>query len=105
MSAPCAPLCVSVALLSPYITPAFQWLNMLFMDPDRSDSLTRAMVGLLGDLSETFPNGQLREFLVQEWVDKLVRQARTDRHSSGSTKEVAKWARVAIKLQINGGTG
>lgn len=79
--------------LFPYMNAIFQYIAMLSMDQiNRSESLTRALVGLLGDLADTY-GGQIKVYLSQEWVPQLLREARTSRHYGSSTKETARWTK------------
>lgn len=88
----------------------FQFLQAIALDPHRSDSLTRAVIGLLGyvlhvlidifhftnflysDLADAF-GGQLKQFFQVDWVPHLLREARTSRHYGTTTKETARWAK------------
>lgn len=48
------------------------------------------------DLAETFET-QLKNFFVQDWVNQLLRDARTSRHYGPSTKDTSRWAKEMIK--------
>jgi len=87
---------VLAPLLLPELPAVFEFLHAIAIDQNRTDSLTRSMIGLLGDLAETFV-GQLKTFFMQEWVTALLREARTSRHYGSSTKETARWAKEMIK--------
>lgn len=84
------------ALLLPFLPHVFDFMHLIAADPNRTDSLTRSVIGLLGDLAETF-EGQLKAFFQQEWVPTLLREARTSRHYTQTTKETARWAKEMIK--------
>ena len=43
--------------------------------------------------------GQLKSFFSSPWIDSLIKEVRSNRDSKGS-KEIAKWARESIKLQL-----
>ncbi|CAO3618140.1 unnamed protein product [Mucor fragilis] len=83
-------------MLLPFLPHVFDFMHLIAADPNRTDSLTRSVIGLLGDLAETF-EGQLKAFFLQEWVPTLLREARTSRHYTQTTKETARWAKEMIK--------
>ncbi|CAK7274548.1 karyopherin Kap95 [Sporothrix epigloea] len=91
-------------VLQPYVQPIFQLLNVISNDGNRSEALMRSAMGVIGDLAEAFPNGQLSEALRQEWVLRLVKETRTNRDYSQRTIETARWARELVKRQIGGTT-
>lgn len=64
----------------------------MLTDQDRTEAILRSAIGLLGDLAEAFPNGQLKEPLSSSWVADLLKAGRTKMGGS-ETKKVAKWAR------------
>lgn len=68
------------------------FVNLALLDGERTEAILRAAVGLLGDLAEAFPNGQLRAQLQSEWVTNAVKTCRT-RSQSAESKNVAKWAK------------
>ncbi|KAI8976845.1 armadillo-type protein [Pilobolus umbonatus] len=80
------------SLLLPYLANVFEFIHSIAVDQNRTDSLTRSIIGLLGDLAETF-EGQLKALFIQEWIPALLREARTSRHFNSSTKETARWAK------------
>ncbi|KAG2226727.1 hypothetical protein INT45_001074, partial [Circinella minor] len=79
-------------VLLSYMQGVFHFMNALAVDPNRSDSLTRALIGLLGDLADAF-GGQIKQLLQADWIPLLLREARTSRHYGTSTKETARWAK------------
>lgn len=79
-------------VLLPYIADIFTFLHLALTDQDRTESILRSAIGLLGDLAEAFPNGQLKEPLSSPWVGELLRAGRT-KMGGAETKKVAKWAR------------
>jgi len=60
------------------------------------ETLTRGVVGLLGDLAAAFPNGELKPLLGQPWILSLIKSARS-RLNGSETRRVAAWAREQIK--------
>ncbi|KAI7907779.1 armadillo-type protein [Cokeromyces recurvatus] len=79
-------------MLLPFLPHVFDFIHFIATDPNRNDSLVRSIIGLLGDLAETF-EGQLKQFFMQDWITALLREARTSRHYSSSTKETSRWAK------------
>lgn len=54
--------------------------------------MAKSAFGLLGDLADSFPNGQIKQLLLQEWITSELRNRR------GMTSEVKKtmrWAKEA----------
>jgi importin subunit beta-1 len=50
----------------------------------------RSSFGLIGDLADTFPNGQLKPLLLQEWVGN---ELRSKARMAPETKKTMRWAR------------
>jgi importin subunit beta-1 len=87
-----------VGMLEPYLPQLFQFLEFAIADEDIvSTDLLMNEAGLLGDLAEAFPNGQLRTLLQRDWIVNLLRSARTNRHATVSQREVSRWAREMVK--------
>ena len=42
-------------------------------DEERPDAVAKLAIGLLGDLADAFPNGQIKEFLLADWVTGALR--------------------------------
>ncbi|KAF9983708.1 karyopherin beta [Mortierella antarctica] len=87
----------NAALLGPHLAHMFQFMNATYNDPERSDSLLTSTIGLLGDLAETFPGGEIKAYLQGEWVQKCLKEGRSSRMNSNKTKEIARWAREMVK--------
>ena len=67
-------------------------MHLILTDSDRTETILRSSIGLLGDLAEAFPNGQLKEALSSTWVTDLLKAGRT-KLGGPETKKVAKWAK------------
>ena len=92
-----------VGNLLQFMPSIFQLIHDDAQDINRSDDLTRAMVGLIGDLADTF-GPQLKQLLQTEWVMQLIREAKTERHYGITTRETARWAKevcVILKSYFN----
>lgn len=59
-------------------------------EDDWSESTARMCIGLLGDLSDCFPNGELKQLLLAEWI---ASELRNKRGLSKETKKTIRWAR------------
>lgn len=79
-------------ILLPYVNSVFTFLHLTITDQDRSETVLRLAIGLLGDLAEAFPNGELKEPLSSPWVTELLKAGRT-KLGGLETKKVAKWAK------------
>ncbi|KAJ3338334.1 karyopherin beta [Gonapodya sp. JEL0774] len=89
------------SLLLPHTESVFRFLQAVNSeDADRGPDLTRQLIGLVGDFAESFPRGEIKPFLQEQWVENLIREGRSWRgDGSASVKEVAKWAQAVIKRQ------
>ncbi|KAK1826684.1 hypothetical protein QBC39DRAFT_14160 [Podospora conica] len=90
------------AILQQYVSSIFQLLNTVASDQNRSESLMRASMGVIGDLADAYPNGELVEAFRQDWVTALIKETRQNREFSPRTIETARWAREQVKRQIGG---
>ena len=79
-------------VLLPYIGGVFGFLHLALTDQDRTEGILRSAIGVIGDLAEAFPNGQLKEPLSSPWVADILKAGRTKLGGS-ETKKVTKWAR------------
>lgn len=61
----------------------------------------RASMGVIGDLAESFPNGEFANFFRNDWVTSLVRETRSSREFGSRTIDTARWAREQVKRQIS----
>ena len=89
-----------VDLLTPHIESILQFVKLVHDSPyERSESLLRGAIGLLGDLASAFPNKELQVPLSQSWVPELVKQARA-KGNGAETRKIAAWAREQITRAI-----
>lgn len=72
---------------------------MIFQDQNRSESLLRSSMGVMGDLAEAFPTGEFADFYRQDWVTAMIKEAKSSREYSQRTIQTAKWAREQVKRQ------
>lgn len=92
-------------LLRPYIESIFHLLNAVWLDQNRSDSLMRSSMGVIGDISETFPSGEYQNLYRSEWLTAMIKETRQNRDYQARTIETARWAREQVKRQIGGSQG
>lgn len=90
--------------LQPYVQHIFTLLNTIATDMNRSESLLRSSMGVIGDLAEAYPNGELVDVFRQDWLTNLIKDTKTSREFQPRTIETARWAREQIKRQIGGST-
>ncbi|KAL2269481.1 hypothetical protein VTJ83DRAFT_1665 [Remersonia thermophila] len=89
-------------ILQPFVPSIFELLNSIAHDTNRSEALMRASMGVIGDLADAYPNGQLADAFRQEWVTAMIKETRGNREFQARTIETARWAREQVKRQIGG---
>ena len=90
---------ITANLLVPHIEGIFQLLQTVYQDPNRTEPLLRSSMGVIGDISEAFPNGQFNQYFRQEWLTVMCRETKTNKEFEDRTIQTAKWARDQIKRQ------
>ncbi|KAH9922336.1 ARM repeat-containing protein [Epithele typhae] len=83
-----------VELLLPHIPHILELVQKCLADSERSESTIKTAVGLVGDLADAFPVGQLKQLLLAEW---LASELRMKGRMSPETKRTLKWAREMVK--------
>lgn len=86
-------------LLQPYVETIFALLQTIYNDPNRTEALLRASMGVIGDISEAFPNGEYSHYFRQEFLTAMARDTRANKDFSQRTNDTARWAREQIKRQ------
>ncbi|OTB04686.1 hypothetical protein M426DRAFT_150492 [Hypoxylon sp. CI-4A] len=89
-------------VLQPYVQSIFHLLQLISQDLNRSEALMRSSMGVIGDLADAFPNGELLEAFRQDWVTAMIRETRGNREFQPRTIETARWAREQVKRQLGG---
>jgi hypothetical protein len=79
-----------VALLLPHVQSVLELVNRCVMDEERTDALMRLSYGLIGDLADCFPNGQIKQLLLANWI---AAEFRTRHRMPEETKKILRWAR------------
>ena len=84
-------------LILPYIPGIIDLLKRTCQDEDRSDAVYIKAMGLIGDLAEAFPNGEIRDQLLAEWVvNNLVKSKPRGLTQEG--KRTIKWAKEVREI-------
>ncbi|TLD27739.1 importin subunit beta-1 [Venturia nashicola] len=87
------------AALAQYVEPIFGLIKILYEDQNRSESLMRSTMGVIGDLSESFPDGEYNNFFREEYLLNMVKEVRSNREYGDSTIATARWARNQLRAQ------
>ncbi|KAH8811401.1 armadillo-type protein [Xylogone sp. PMI_703] len=93
------------ALLQPYVDSIFQLLNTIAIDQNRSEPLMRSAMGVIGDLADAFPNGELAVYYRADWLMVMIKETKSNREYTTRTIDTARWAREQVKRQIGGTQG
>ncbi|KAF4301258.1 HEAT domain-containing protein [Botryosphaeria dothidea] len=93
------------SLLVPYVEAIFSLLHTIHTDANRTEALMRSSMGVIGDLADTFPNGEFAELFRSEWIMAMARETKANKDFSPRTIDTARWAREQIKRQIGGASG
>ncbi|KAF7550174.1 hypothetical protein G7Z17_g5901 [Cylindrodendrum hubeiense] len=88
--------------LQQYVPAVFQLLGLIAADQNRSESLMRASMGVIGDLADAYPNGELVDAFRQDWLTTMIKETKTNREFQPRTVETARWAREQVKRQLGG---
>jgi importin subunit beta-1 len=86
-------------LLQPFIDSIFGLLHTVYQDPNRTEALLRSSMGVIGDISEAFPNGEYSTYFRNDWLTSMCRETRANKDFADRTQETARWAREQIKRQ------
>ncbi|KAL2038575.1 hypothetical protein N7G274_008623 [Stereocaulon virgatum] len=91
--------------LMPYVESIFAVLSVISQDPNRSEALSRSAMGVIGDLAETFPNGEYANYYSADWITAFIKETKSNREYQPRTIETARWAREQVKRQIAAAQG
>lgn len=80
----------TVGLLLDSAPTMIDLIHRCLTDDERTDTLVRQAFGLLGDLADSFPDGQIKQLLLQEWI---VTELRNKRGLSQDAKKTMRWAK------------
>jgi importin subunit beta-1 len=87
-------------LITPYIEAIFGLIRVIYNDTNRTEALLRSCCGVIGDLADAFPNGELREHFREDYLTALARETRSNQDFLSRTRDTARWAREQIKRQV-----
>ena len=59
----------------------------------------RSTMGVIGDLSESFPNGEYNALFREEFLLNMVKEVRSNREYGTATIQTARWARDQLRAQ------
>ncbi|KAI9852490.1 MAG: karyopherin beta [Thelocarpon superellum] len=93
---------VAAELLRPYVEAIFQFLNSVWLDTNRSESLLRSSLGVIGDLADAFPNGDYANFYRADWISHMIKEARTNRDAQPRTIDTARTTSVILSDSTRG---
>ncbi|CAI4211184.1 unnamed protein product [Parascedosporium putredinis] len=91
--------------LEQFVPSIFTLLQLIADDLNRSEALMRSAMGVIGDLADAYPNGELVEAFRQEWLTTMIKQTKSNRDFQPRTIETARWARELVKRQVGGQAG
>ncbi|OAA54181.1 importin beta-1 subunit [Cordyceps fumosorosea ARSEF 2679] len=89
-------------ILQQYVPTIFQLLGVIASDSTKSEGLLRSCMGVIGDLADAYPNGELVDAFRQSWLTTMIKETKTNRDFSPRTIETARWAREQVKRQLGG---
>ncbi|KAH8662048.1 putative KAP95 protein [Xylariales sp. PMI_506] len=88
--------------LQPFVQSIFQILNIISQDMNRSEALMRSSMGVIGDLADAYPGGELVDGFRQDWLTAMIKETKTNREFQPRTIDTARWAREQVKRQLGG---
>jgi importin subunit beta-1 len=86
----------SVQLLLPHVPSILELIQRCLSDEERTDALVRLAMGLLGDLADCFPNGEIKQLLLSEWV---AMELRSKGRLPPEVKKTVRWAREVCSFR------
>ncbi|MBW0462236.1 hypothetical protein O181_001951 [Austropuccinia psidii MF-1] len=86
-------------LLLPHVPTICGFIHVAVTDQDKTEDLLKGALGVIGDLAEIFPNGQIKTVLDQPWVTDALKAGR-NRVEGPETKKLAKWAKEMVRRAI-----
>jgi len=82
-------------LLLPHVQSILELVSRCVADEERTDALMRLSYGLIGDLADCFSDGQIKQFLLANWI---AAEFRTRHRMPEETKRTLRWAREMVKI-------
>ncbi|KAI0033513.1 karyopherin Kap95 [Vararia minispora EC-137] len=84
-----------VNVLLPYASAMLELVKQVLADENTVESLDKVAYGVLGDLADAFPHGEIKQLLLLEWVARYLN--RKNRYAK-DTKAVIRWTRDVVKV-------
>ncbi|KAF6749546.1 karyopherin Kap95 [Ephemerocybe angulata] len=84
-----------VNLLINHVPSILDLVQRCLAEDERLDSLMRLSYGLIGDLADCFPHGEIKAYLLQNWI---VSELRTKQRMPPETKKTMRWAREMVRI-------
>lgn len=86
-------------VLLPYMDYTIAFIGIVASDMDRSETLLRNTIGLLGDIASAYPSGPVMAKLQQPWVMEYIKVGRS-RGNGPETRKTSNWAREMLKKAV-----
>ncbi|KAH8084890.1 ARM repeat-containing protein [Cristinia sonorae] len=83
-----------VTLLIAHVPHILELVQRTLADTEKTDAVHKAAVGLIGDLADTFPEGQIKQYLLAEWINS---ELRPKQRAAADTRKTIRWAREVVK--------
>ena len=79
-----------IELILPHVQTILELVQKCLADTERTEGVIKVAVGLVGDLADSFPNGQIKQLLLADW---LASELRMKGRMEPETKRTLRWAR------------
>ena len=90
--------CVLAQLLVPHAAVVLELVQKVLADDNSGEPLDKLAFGVIGDLADAFPNGEIKPILLAEWIaTSLVSRKGYDKE----TKTTVKWAREVRRSLVS----
>lgn len=81
-------------LFLPYVDAVMRFIELVYHDENRFDSVTRTAVGVIGDMADAL-GPQVRSYVNVEFSKKMIRECQQS--SNSSTQTIGNWAMKMVK--------
>ncbi len=79
-----------VDALLPHVPAMLELVQRCLVDSERTENTIKLAMGVVGDLAAAFPNGQIKQYLLADW---LANELRMKGRMSPETKKQVRYAR------------
>ncbi|EJD36187.1 karyopherin Kap95 [Auricularia subglabra TFB-10046 SS5] len=80
-------------ILVPHVPAMLDLIQRTLADEERPDSVAKLAIGLLGDIADAFPNGQVKDYLLADWITSALKVKGRAR----DLKTTVRWAKEMVK--------